>query len=215
MNGPTPPRAAASSFSSAATAGRTLTASVPADTRHSDGRTSLRSQRGRTRSTLLQGALLALLGLILSAFTLPASAQPVVSGLAASTPQVVAAKSSDSYQLHFHNYYSQTVSVAIMYRDYSGACDNDGGWATKGWWNIEPGGDRYVLNTKNRHVYFYAHTPSNDVVWTGTNHHMYVKNQAFRSCRDIGASTWDYVGLRHINMGSTFTSYTYPLYVDN
>ncbi|MFL5533188.1 MAG: DUF1036 domain-containing protein [Gemmatimonadales bacterium] len=204
MNGSTPLRARLKSLPSAAVALRARTAS-------SAGRRRLGS--GRTRK-LLQGALLGFLSVVLTILAVPANAQTSVEGSRAPLTQAVSAQSSNSFQLHFHNYYSQTVSVAIMYRDYSGSCDNYGGWATKGWWNIEPGGDRYVLNTTNRHVYFYAHTPNNRVKWTSPDYHMYVTNSAFNSCRDLGTSTWDYVGLRHINMGSTFAQYTYPLYVN-
>jgi len=203
MNGSTPLRARLKSLPSAA---------VALSTGSSAGRRRLGS--GRTRK-LLQGALLGFLSVVLTILAVPANAQTSVEGSRAPLTQAVSAQSSNSFQLHFHNYYSQTVSVAIMYRDYSGSCDNYGGWATKGWWNIEPGGDRYVLNTTNRHVYFYAHTPNNRVTWTSPDYHMYVTNSAFNSCRDIGTSTWDYVGLRHINMGSTFAQYTYPLYVND
>ena len=41
---------------------------------------------------------------------------------------------------------------------------------------------------------------------------MYVDpDKAFQSCQDIGTSTWDYVGLREIDMGSTFKVYTVNL----
>ena len=204
MNGSTSPQAPVQTSASAAVAVRALADSSP----------ERRRVRGRTRS-LVQGALLALLCLVMTALAVPASAKTSVEGSQAPLSKSVSAQSSDSFQLRFHNYYHQTVSVAIMYRDYSGACDNYGGWATKGWWNIEPGGERYVLNTKNRHVYFYARTPDSQVQWTGPDHHMYASNRAFNSCRDIGTSTWKYVGLRHINMGSTYANYTYPLYVNN
>jgi len=218
MNSPTPLRVDASNFDSAAIAVEALTAPVPANPRPGDGRTTLKSfradRRGATRGALLKAALLGLLCLVMCAFAVPASAQPV-EGSQAPASHAAAAQASDSYQLRFHNYYNQTVSVAIMYRDYSGACDSYGGWATKGWWNIEPGGERYVLNTRNRHVYFYAHTPNNQYVWTGSDHHMYVGSYAFNSCRDIGSTSSRYVGIRHIDMGSSFTNYTFPLYVND
>lgn len=71
---------------------------------------------------------------------------------------------------------------------------------------------KYVLNTTNRYVYYYAYSWDGQVKWEGTAQHMYVDpNKAFRSCRDIGTSGWDYVGLREINMGPTYKVYTVNL----
>lgn len=98
-----------------------------------------------------------------------------------------------------------------MYRDYSGTCDEYGGWATKGWWTLSPGQVKHVVNTKNRYVYWYAKS-ANGREWTGDDHHMYVDPKApFESCRDIGVSSWDYVGLRTTHVGSNVGTHTVNL----
>ncbi|WP_267594643.1 DUF1036 domain-containing protein [Carbonactinospora thermoautotrophica] len=115
-------------------------------------------------------------------------------------------------ELRFRNYYKSPVYVALMYRDYSGGCDDYGGWATKGWWKVDRGETVHVLNTKNRHVYFYAKSAGGQAVWSGNSSYMYVNDSsAFNSCKDIGSTAWRRVGLRHVNMGESFTVHTVNL----
>ena len=59
--------------------------------------------------------------------------------------------------LAFKNNYSKLVSVAVMQRDDDACGGEYGGWATHGWWNLNPGETKTVIYTSNRYVYFYAH----------------------------------------------------------
>jgi uncharacterized membrane protein len=166
----------------------------------------------RRRRAPLLVALTALLCMALALITVPASAGTVATKSPAPVVEQSGPQALTAFQLHFHNYYGGPVSIALMYRDYTGTCDEYSGWATRGWWNVAADEDKYVLNTKNRYVYYYAYSWDGQVKWEGTAQHIYVDpDKAFRSCRDIGTSGWDYVGLRQIDMGSTFTVYTVNL----
>ncbi|SLE58782.1 Uncharacterised protein [Mycobacteroides abscessus subsp. abscessus] len=58
--------------------------------------------------------------------------------------------------LAFHNNYSLPVSVAVMQVD-SDACGGEyGGWATHGWWNLNPGESKTAIWTKYDAAYYYA-----------------------------------------------------------
>jgi len=119
--------------------------------------------------------------------------------------------SSDHFELRFRNYYRSTVNVALMYPDFSGGCDDYGGWATEGWWQVARGQTVHVLNTTNRNVYFYAYA-GDGTTWTGNDSSMLVKTNAqFNSCVDIDSTGWQQVGLRKIDMGSAFSTYTLNL----
>jgi uncharacterized membrane protein len=121
--------------------------------------------------------------------------------------------SSGQFGLQFRNYYQSTVNVAVMYRDFSGACDDYGGWATAGWWQVARGETVHVLNTTNRYVYFYADA-EDGTTWTDEDASIYVpaNGDEFDSCRDIGSTASERVGLDEIDMGSTFATYTVNLH---
>ena len=116
------------------------------------------------------------------------------------------------FDLRFRNYYQSTVDVAVMYRDFSGACDDYGGWATAGWWQVARGQTVHVLNTTNRYVYFYADAPDG-TSWSGGAGQMYVpaNGDEFQSCRDIGSTASERVGLQRVDMGTTFSTHTVNL----
>jgi len=119
---------------------------------------------------------------------------------------------SDHFDLKFRNYYQSTVNVAVMYRDFSGGCDDYGGWATAGWWQVPRGQTVHVLNTTNRYVFFYADA-ADGTTWTGTDANMYVpaNGDEFASCKDIGSTASELVGLDRIDLGSTFSTHTVNL----
>src|SRR5580692_10324595 len=54
-----------------------------------------------------------------------------------------------------HRAASLEVSVAVMQVD-TDACGGDGGWATHGWWNLNPGESKTAIWTKYDAAYFYA-----------------------------------------------------------
>lgn len=109
-------------------------------------------------------------------------------------------------QLHFRNNHGSPVHVAIMF--YSpDTCGDAGSWGTRGWWNISPGGEAYVLNTGNRYAAFYAEA-NDGSIWSGSYGPIYVHQQAFDSCVNIGDNNpaTRIVGLRLVDMDS-YSSY--------
>lgn len=108
-------------------------------------------------------------------------------------------------QLHFRNRYTSKVWVAIMFYSPDG-CRDYGQWGTRGWWPIDPGGEAFVLNTNNRYAAYYAEA-ANGAVWTGAYGPMYVYQNAFDSCINIGSTAARLVGTRLIDMNGYSTYY--------
>ncbi|GGN83399.1 DUF1036 domain-containing protein [Nocardia rhizosphaerihabitans] len=104
--------------------------------------------------------------------------------------------------LAFHNDYGLVVSVAVMQVD-PGACGGYGGWATHGWWNLNPGETKTAIWTKYDAAYYYAKA-SNGAWWgDSTGPRVYVNPYAaFHSCVLIGTSTWDVVNMKRVGVGS-------------
>jgi uncharacterized membrane protein len=101
-------------------------------------------------------------------------------------------------QVHFHNSYGPRIWVALMFKD--DGCGSEGRpWGTRGWWTIDNGADVHVLNTDNRYIYYYAEA-DNGAVWTGNFGPIYVVQQAFSSCVDIGRTDARVVGTREVYM---------------
>ena len=103
----------------------------------------------------------------------------------------------------FKNNYSKLISVAIMQKDTDACGGEYGGWATHGWWNINPGDTKTVAYSSNRYLYFYAH--AGDGTWWGNPQgpDVYVDPiQKFDSCYQIGTSTWDVVTMARADGGS-------------
>ncbi len=97
---------------------------------------------------------------------------------------------------------NRTLSVAVMQLD-SAACGSFGGWATHGWWNLNPGEAKTVISTTNRYAFFYARAV--DGRWWGdaTGPRMYVNPHAkFDSCVSIGTNTWDLVNAARADLGT-------------
>lgn len=104
--------------------------------------------------------------------------------------------------LAFKNNYNRTVSVAVMQRD-TDACGGYGGWATHGWWVLNPGELKTAIWTANRYAFFYA--KATDGRWWGDANgpSMYVDPyRRFDSCINIGTSTWDVVGTARADLGT-------------
>jgi uncharacterized membrane protein len=41
-------------------------------------------------------------------------------------------------------------------------------WQTRGWFRVDPGKKKHVVDTHNRYIYFYGESPSNKKkIWTG------------------------------------------------
>jgi hypothetical protein len=115
-------------------------------------------------------------------------------------------------QLCFQNNYGTPVSIAVMWYD-TGACGGDGGdWATRGWWNLNPGDSVHTnVWTANRYFCFYAEA-QDGAVWAGP-YVAEVMNNAFDGCINIGHSVSDGpnpyydVGFRLEDAGWWFWSY--------
>jgi len=114
----------------------------------------------------------------------------------------------DHFELHFHNYFRSPVYIAITYLDESGACDDYGGWATKGWWKLDRGQEAYVVSTRNRNVGWYAESENRTVTWSGTYTSIHVPDTAFDSCLNISFPGWRQIGMRKLSMDSGYGVYT-------
>jgi uncharacterized membrane protein len=104
-----------------------------------------------------------------------------------------------SWDVHFTNGYNRRVQVAIAF--YQPSCSKL--WGTRGWWIIEPGGSKYVINTNNRYMFFYAESVSDGRVWAGdVNNYIdaYVTTQAFDSCVGIGSTNARIVRMKPLDL---------------
>jgi hypothetical protein len=118
-------------------------------------------------------------------------------------------------QLCFENSHSSRLWVAVMWYDPSG-CGDYGNWATRGWWNIDPGETVHTnVWTANRYFCFYAEA-EDGTVWGGPYGPAYCTYRAFDSCVNIG-STADYLrlGMREVDAGWWHWAYiTYTVNLD-
>ena len=91
-----------------------------------------------------------------------------------------------SWDVHIVNGHTRRIQVAIKF--YQPACGQYGRpWGTKGWWLIEPGQSKYVLDTNNRYFYYYAECVSDGRVWAGDSPTP-VYPAAFDSCVSLGSA---------------------------
>ncbi|MGH3831508.1 MAG: DUF1036 domain-containing protein [Pseudonocardiaceae bacterium] len=100
----------------------------------------------------------------------------------------------------FNNSYSTVVSVAIMKRDTDG-CKNDGGWATGGWWVLNPGESKTAFWTANQYAYYYAHSTDGREWSDAGGPAADVEQTQFNSCSGIGISTARSVTMNKIDVG--------------
>ena len=163
--------------------------------------------RGRGRRALMSAVVAVATALIVlvttTAFTIaPANATPRQTSVSpvVSPQQHLSTLTAPTIAIRFRNRTTSTVSVAVMYWTYSEACGKYGGWATKGWWNLDPGELKTAVNSRSTTVYYYARSNDGQYVWAGDEPQMYVTDDAFDSCRNITQSTWERVGLRTIQV---------------
>jgi|SRR5689334_16624279 uncharacterized membrane protein len=103
-------------------------------------------------------------------------------------------------QVHFKNNTSVAVSVAVMYYD-PGSCGGDGDFSTHGWWNLQPGEEKYPFSSTNEFAYYYAFSADGRLVWNGDVGPVYVYFAKFDSCLNIGSTAADdQVGMRTITL---------------
>jgi hypothetical protein len=70
----------------------------------------------------------------------------------------------DPYLLNDDDNY-RTIDVIVYYLDGK---NGPSSWQTRGWFSVEPGIKKHVVDTHNRYIYFYAETPSDKKkIWTG------------------------------------------------
>lgn len=59
----------------------------------------------------------------------------------------------------------RAIDVIVYYLDGK---NGPAAWQTRGWFSIDPGRKKHVVDTHNRYIYFYAETPSDGKkIWTG------------------------------------------------
>lgn len=79
------------------------------------------------------------------------------------------------------------------------SCSEYGNWGTRGWWNIDPGNEAYVIDTNNRYAAFYIEA-SDNAVWDGPYGPVYVRQTSFDSCVNIGDNVSKIVNMRLVDM---------------
>jgi uncharacterized membrane protein len=111
-----------------------------------------------------------------------------------------------SWDVHFINGYSRRVQVAICFYQPNPCSQYGQPWGTRGWWIIEPGDSKYVLETNNRYMYFYAESVPVGRVWAGDPNNpqhlqrVYVPPRRFDSCLDIGSTDARIVTMRRLDL---------------
>lgn len=104
-----------------------------------------------------------------------------------------------SWDVHFINGHTRRVQVAIKFYQPNPCSQYGRPWGTRGWWLIEPGQSKYVLDTNNRYFYYYAESVSDGKTWSGDSPTP-VLMQAFDSCVSIGGSTVRDVFMRRLDL---------------
>jgi uncharacterized membrane protein len=100
----------------------------------------------------------------------------------------------------FKNSYSTVVSVAIMRKDSDG-CGSYGGWATQGWWVLNPGESKTAFSTSNQYSYYYAHSTDGREWRDDGGPSVYVASERFNSCLNIGSTASRIVNMRKVDVG--------------
>ena len=118
--------------------------------------------------------------------------------------------------LAFCNGYTERLWVAYMFHSPD-ACGGEGGdWQTIGWFAMEPGSCVTVYandldDVHNRYWYFHAENDDASIVWDGPVP-VYVTDEAFNHCLNIGTTNSRIVGYREIDVGDN-EDYTVTLFV--
>ncbi|MFI0485464.1 DUF1036 domain-containing protein [Actinomadura sp. 9N215] len=106
-------------------------------------------------------------------------------------------------QLHFRNDHGSRLWVAIMFWSPDD-CADYGRWGTRGWWQLDPGQQKYVLNTSATFAFFYAEA-DDGATWSGgpsATIFMYVTQEPFDSCHLIGSTAARLVSVRRLELGT-------------
>ena len=107
--------------------------------------------------------------------------------------------------LAFCNSYTERLWVAYMFWSPD-ACGGEGGnWQTIGWFAMEPGSCVTVYandldDVNNRYWYYHAENDAATTVWAGPTQ-VYVTDEAFNHCLNIGTTNSRIVGFRQIDVG--------------
>ena len=70
--------------------------------------------------------------------------------------------SSDTFKITFHNSYSSSLDIAVLYR----SLEHDRQWWKKAWFKVEPGKE-WSLDAGSSHVYMYADASDGKCTWDG------------------------------------------------
>lgn len=63
------------------------------------------------------------------------------------------------------------------------------GWCTRAWFELAAGEDKYVLDTGNRYIYFYAYTTDSEIVWRGHGDEPWCDTSSGEPCTSISLSS--------------------------
>lgn len=102
-------------------------------------------------------------------------------------------------KVYFRNDTPVRIWIAVAHYSPDTCGGEYGNWATIGWFHFAPGQQAWVLETNNLNVYFYAESETGDT-WSGRFGPMYVYDDAFDSCINIGSTAAEPVGLQHLRM---------------
>ena len=59
----------------------------------------------------------------------------------------------------------RAIDIIVYYLDGK---NGPSSWQTRGWFSVDPGKQKHIVNTHNRYIYFYGETPSDGKkIWTG------------------------------------------------
>lgn len=106
-------------------------------------------------------------------------------------PQLDGAVNGTFDKLNIKNKCNRNIWVAIHYKNLNDV------WTTEGWWNLDPGEENYVADTRNRIYYVYAEsddTQSNRLYWAGEDIYLTVRNSDKRYGFRKGRITTDQWG---------------------
>jgi len=98
-------------------------------------------------------------------------------------------------RVYIKNDCDRTIDVAIY---CLAETDKLRTWQTRGWFSLVPGQKKHVADTRNRYIYFYGKTRSeNSIRWAGEYVHRFEGNRYEFFKVDIGAALGDYTQSFH------------------
>jgi hypothetical protein len=99
----------------------------------------------------------------------------------------------------YRNKYSSPIWLAVGY--YLPNCSDGGNWAKKGWYKLNPGQKKTVLETTNTYSTFYAEA-ADGRLWSSSSYVTPLPTQAFDWCWNTDSSSAFDAGMRLVTASS-------------